>query len=86
MKGLWIAPVLAMCMTGCAMTLPTTETKPPVPPPVTVKEVAVKQVVTVDQITDDNAKEMTQALNAELDQAQNGLVIGPEKPAETKAK
>ena len=85
MKGLWIAPVFAMCLTGC-VTLPTTETKPPVPPPVTVREVPVKQVVTIDQITDDNAKEMTQALNSELDQAQNSLVIGTEKPAETKAK
>jgi hypothetical protein len=79
MKGLWIAPLLALCMTGC-VTLPTTETKPPVPPQVTVKEMPVKQTVTVDQITDDNAREMTQALNTELDQAQNGLVIGEEKP------
>ena len=71
-------------MTGC-VTLPTAETKPPVSPPVvTVREVPVKQVVTVDQITDDNAKDMTQALNAELDQAQNSLVIGTETSTRVK--
>lgn len=87
MKGLWIAPMFALCLTGC-VTLPTAETKPPVaPPPLTVKEVAIKQAVTVDQITEENAKEMSLALNAELDQAQNSLVIGPEKaPVTTKTK
>jgi hypothetical protein len=83
MKALWIVPLFTLCMTGC-FSLPTTETKPPVPPSVSVKEVPVKQVVTVDQITDDNAKEMTLALSAELEQAQNSLVIGPEKPVVTK--
>lgn len=87
MKGLWIAPVIALCMTGCVV-LPTTETKPPVNnAPLTVKEVAIKQTVTVDQITDENAKEKSLALEIELEQAQNALVIGPENtPPSPKAK
>jgi hypothetical protein len=84
MKGFWIAPVLALCMTGC-VTLPTAETKPPVSTKVSITETVNKQPVTIDQISEANAKEMSVALTAELDQAQNGLVIGPEKgPAKSK--
>ena len=86
MKGLWIAPVFTLCMTGCVV-LPTTETKPPANPPVTAKQVTVKQAVTVDQINDDNAKEMSLAFEAELEQAQTAPVIAPETtPPAPKAK
>jgi hypothetical protein len=80
MKGLWIAPVLACCMTGC-LTLPTTESKP-APTKATATVVTPKAVVQVEQISDANAKEMSLALSAELDDAQKGVVITPDKPEE----
>ena len=80
MKRLWTIPTLALCLTGCTM-LPTAETKPPTKTTLSITEKTPKQIVTVEQINDSNAKEMSNALNAELDQAQNGLVIEPEKPA-----
>jgi hypothetical protein len=79
MKRLWIAPVLVLAMTGCAG-LPTKETKPPANAQLTVSATVVKESVTVEQVNETNAKDMSMALNAELDQAQNGLVIAPEKP------
>jgi hypothetical protein len=79
MKKLWIAPVLACCMTGC-MTLPGTESKPVAKATATVA--APKAVVQVEQISDANAKEMSLALSAELDDAQRGIVITPDKPDE----
>jgi hypothetical protein len=82
MKGFWIVPVLAMCMTGC-ITMPPAETKPPAK--LTVTATLTKDPVSAEQINEANAKEMSMALNAELDQAQNGLVIAPEKaPAKPK--
>jgi hypothetical protein len=78
MKALWMVPVLGLCMTGCTL-LPTAETKPPPNTNLTISATVSKQTVNVDQINDNNAKEMSMALNAELDQAQNGLVIAPEK-------
>jgi hypothetical protein len=84
MKGLWIAPLLGLCMTGCVL-LPTAETKPPASVKLSVTETVNKQSVSVEQINEANAKEMSMALNAELDQAQNGLVIAPEQaPAKPK--
>ena len=55
MKGLWIAPVLACCMTGC-MTLPGTESKPVAKATATVA--VTKPAVSVEQINEGNAKEM----------------------------
>jgi hypothetical protein len=64
-------------MTGC-ISLPSAETKPAAK--VTVTATATKETVNADQINDANATEMSMALNAELDQAQSGLLITPEKP------
>ena len=80
MKQLWTIPMLALCLTGCTM-LPTAETRPPAKTTLSITEKTPKQTVTVEQVNDGNAKEMALALNAELDQAQNGLVIEQEKPA-----
>ncbi len=77
MKGLWMVPVLVLGMTGC-ITMPPAEKKPAAK--VTVNAAVTKETVNVDQINDANAKEMSLALTAELDQAQNGLLITPEPP------
>ncbi len=77
MKRLWMVPVLALGMTGC-ITMPPAETKPAAK--LTVTTTVAKETVNVDQVNEANAKEMSMALNAELDQAQNGLLITPEVP------
>jgi hypothetical protein len=79
MKRLWVAAVLAGCMTGCMM-LPTAETKPPAKASATV--VVAKPAITVDEVNEANATEMSLALSAELDQAQSSVLIPPEKPPE----
>lgn len=72
-----MVPMLALSMTGC-ITMPPAETKPAAK--LTVTATVTKETVNVDQVNEANAKEMSMALNAELDQAQNGLLITPEPP------
>ncbi len=79
MKSILLTPVLALGMTGCMM-LPTTETKPAAKASATV--VAKKATLSVDDINDANAQEMSIALNAELDQAQASALITADPPPE----
>jgi hypothetical protein len=61
--------------------LPTTETKPP-PAKVSTNVVVAKPGLTVDDVTDSNAKEMSFKLEAELDRAQASALITADPPPE----
>jgi hypothetical protein len=77
MKRILLTPLLALSMTGC-LNLTGTETRP-APAKTPTHVVSAKPKLTADQINESNAREMSAALSAELDQAQSSALITPEK-------